>query len=117
MNMKMYKGLAIIFGFLFLGEAIEKLLRIPVPGNVIGMLLLTFALIFGLVDLKDVEDVGTFLIRNMSIMFIPPGVGIIVYWSLVRANILPIAVALVVSFAITIVFTAKVVETVRRVTR
>jgi len=34
----MYRGLAIIFGFLFLGEIIESL-GIPVPGSVLGMVL------------------------------------------------------------------------------
>ncbi len=112
--MRFYKGLAIIMGFLFVGEAVEKLLKIPVPGNVIGMLLLTGALLSGFVKLEDVEEVGTFLIRNMSIMFIPPGAGIIVYWGLVKTQLVPIAVALVVSFAVTIVFTAKTVEILRR---
>ena len=110
----MYKGLVIIFGFLFLGEAIEKVLNIPVPGNVIGMLLLTVALILGIVELKDVEEVGTFFIKNMSVMFIPPGVGIVVYWNLVKSQIVPISVALLISFVVTIVFTAKVVEIMRR---
>ena len=112
--MRFYKGLAIIMGFLFAGEAVEKFLKIPVPGNVIGMLLLTGALLSGFVKLEDVEEVGTFLIRNMSIMFIPPGAGIIVYWGLVKSQLVPIAVALVVSFAVTIVFTAKTVEILRR---
>ncbi len=112
--MRMYKGLSIILGFLFLGEAITKLTKIPVPGNVVGMVLLTLALLFGLVELRDVEEVATFLIRNMSVMFIPPGVGIILYWSMVRAQLLPISVALIASFAITIIFTAKTVELIRR---
>ncbi len=115
--MGMYRGLAIIFCFLFLGEAIEKLTSAPAPGSVIGMLLLTFSLMAGIVKVEDVEEVGTFLIKNMSIMFIPPGVGIVVYWSLVKQQLLPISVALLVSFALTIVFTAKVVEVIRRLTR
>lgn len=37
-----------------------SLLKIPVPGNVVGMLLFTYALILGVVDLEDVDEVGTF---------------------------------------------------------
>ncbi|BAT71951.1 effector of murein hydrolase LrgA [Thermosulfidibacter takaii ABI70S6] len=113
----MYKGLTIIFGFWFVGELLVSLLKIPVPGNVVGMLLFTYALILGVVDLEDVDEVGTFLLRNMSIMFIPPGVEIVVYWSLVKENLLPISVALIVSFILTIVLTAKMVELIRRVGR
>ncbi len=112
--MGMYLGLAIILGFLFTGQAISSLTHIPVPGSVLGMILLTLALMTGVVKLEHVEEVGTFLIRNMSVMFIPPGVGVIVYWSLVRKDLLPISVALVVSFFFTMVLTAKVVELIRR---
>ncbi len=112
--MELYRGLAIILGFLFTGQAISKFTHIPVPGSVLGMILLTLALIAGVVKLEHVEEVGTFLIRNMSVMFIPPGVGVILYWSLVKKEFLPISVALVVSFAITIVLTAKMVELIRR---
>ncbi len=112
--MEMYRGLAIILGFLFAGQAISKLTHIPVPGSVLGMILLTLALMVGVVKLEQVEEVGTFLIKNMSVMFIPPGVGVILYWSLVKKEFLPISVALVLSFALTMVLTAKVVELVRR---
>ncbi len=111
--MQMYLGLAIILGFLFTGQAISKLSHLPVPGSVLGMIMLTLALMSGIVKLEQVEEVGTFLIKNMSVMFIPPGVGVILYWSLVKKQFLPISVALVVSFALTIVLTAKVVELVR----
>ncbi len=112
--MEIYRGLAIILGFLFSGQAISKLTHIPVPGSVLGMIFLTLALMTGVVKLEHVEEVGTFLIRNMSVMFIPPGVGVVVYWSLVKRDLLPISVALVVSFILTIVLTAKVVELIRR---
>ncbi|AFK23294.1 CidA/LrgA family protein [Pyrococcus sp. ST04] len=109
----MYKGLAIIFGFLFLGEIVENL-GVPVPGSVLGMLFLTFALITGIVKVKDVEKEGEFLVRNMSVMFIPPGVGIILYLNLLRQNLIPITVALVLSFLITLFITGKTVEVLRK---
>ena len=112
--MEMYRGLAIILGFLFAGQAISRFTHIPVPGSVLGMILLTLALMTRVVKLEHVEEVGGFLIRNMSVMFIPPGVGVILYWSLVKEQIVPISVALVLSFAITIMLTAKVVELIRR---
>ena len=112
--MNMYHGLAIILGVFFLGEAVSKLTHIPVPGSVLGMILLTLALMSGMVKLEHVEEVGTFLIKNMSVMFIPPGVGVILYWSLVKKEFLPISIALVLSFALTMVLTAKAVELIRR---
>ncbi len=108
-----YKGLAIIFGFYFLGEVTVELSGLPVPGNVVGMIFLVFALLSGIVDLKDVEKEAEFFVENMSIMLIPPGVGIILYLGLLRKELLPIAGGLILSFLITIVLTAKIVEVLR----
>ena len=110
----MYKGLVIIFGFLFLGEALVRILNLPIPGNVVGMILLTLALVLDLVKLEDVEREAEMLVRNMSIMFIPPGVGIVLYWGLIKSQAVPIFIALIVSFFVTIILTAKLVEFLRR---
>lgn len=109
----MYKGLAIIFGFYFLGESISRFLSLPVPGNVLGMILLTIALLSGVIDLQDVEREAEFFVDNISIMFIPPGVGIILYFGLLKEEIVPIVGTLVLSFVITLVFVGKMVEALR----
>lgn len=109
----MYKGLTLIFGFYFAGELIGELLNLHIPGSVIGMILLVFALISGLVDVDDVEKEAGLFIENMSIMFIPPGVGIILYLGLLKTELIPIFGALLLSFLITIVFTGKIVEVLR----
>ena len=110
----MYKGLAIIFGFLFLGEIVVRGLNLPIPGNVVGMVLLTLALIFNVVKIEDVEKEAELFVKNMSIMFIPPGVGIVLCWGLIKSQAVSIFVALVVSFLATITLTAKFVEILRR---
>jgi len=43
-----HKGLALVFGLYFLGELTSDLLKLPVPGSVLGMLYLTLALLSGL---------------------------------------------------------------------
>jgi len=109
----MYKGLAIIFGFYFLGELASELGNLPIPGNVLGLIFLVLALGGGLIDLKDVEREAEFFVDNMSIMFIPPGVGVMLYFGLLRDELIPIIGALILSFVITIVFTGKIVEVLR----
>jgi len=112
--MRPYRGLAVIFGFYALGELVSSSLNLPVPGSVLGMLFLLFALLSGAVKLEWVENEAEFLVKNMSVLFIPPGVGIILYLGLIRAQILPISLALVLSFVITLFVTAKTVEVLRR---
>ncbi|ACS34321.1 CidA/LrgA family protein [Thermococcus gammatolerans] len=112
--MRPYRGLTVIFGFYALGEIVSSGLHLPVPGSVLGMLFLLFALLSGAVKLEWVENEAEFLVKNMSVLFIPPGVGIILYLGLIRAQLVPVSVALVLSFVITLFVTAKTVEVLRR---
>lgn len=112
--MNPYRGLAIIFGFYATGEVLSSGLGLPFPGSVVGMLLLLGALLTGILRIEWVEEEAEFLVRNMSVMFIPPGVGIVTYLGLMRSQSVPIFVALTLSFLITLVVTAKTVELLRR---
>ncbi len=113
-SMRPYRGLAIIFGFYALGEFTSFALNLPIPGSVLGMLYLLAALLGGAVKLEWVEDEAELFVRNMSVMFIPPGVGIVTYLALIRSQAVPIFTALVLSFLVTLVVTAKTVEFLRR---
>ncbi|AEK73463.1 putative effector of murein hydrolase [Thermococcus sp. 4557] len=112
--MRPYRGLAIIFGFYALGEFTSFALNLTIPGSVLGMLFLLGSLLAGLIKLEWVEGEAELFVRNMSVMFIPPGVGIVTYLGLIKSQVIPIFVALVLSFLITLVVTAKTVEFLRR---
>mgnify|MGYP001094220001 CR=1 FL=1 len=56
----MLKGMTILLVLLGLGEIISRLLPIPIPGNVIGLLLMVLALVMGLVKLEQVRKQETF---------------------------------------------------------
>ena len=93
----MIKGIAILFIFLTVGEAISLISQLPIPGNVIGMLLLTMALHFKLVRLEDIRSVAEGLLKYLALFFVPPGVGLIVYFDLIKQEWLAIVLANVVS--------------------
>ncbi len=108
--MAFYRGLAIIFSFYALGEFTSFVLNLSIPGSVIGMLYLLAALLGGAVRLEWVENEAELFVKNMSIMFVPPGVGIVAYLGLLKAQAVPVFGALVVSFLVTLFVTAKTVE-------
>ncbi|MCD6372534.1 MAG: CidA/LrgA family protein [Thermococcus sp.] len=112
--MKPYRGLAIIFGFYAVGELVSETSNLPIPGSVLGMLFLLLALLTGAIRLEWVEGEAELLVRNMSVMFIPPGVGIVTYIGLMKSQVVPITAALILSFLITLLITAKTVEFLRR---
>ena len=73
--MKYLSQFCIILGFTLAGEALQRLLPLPVPASVYGLALLFLALCLGLVKTEQVKDAAGFLISVMPVMFVAPAVG------------------------------------------
>ncbi len=95
--MKYLSQFCIILGFTLAGEALQRLLPLPIPASVWGLALLFLALCFGLVKLEQVKDAAGFLISVMPLMFVSPAVGIVENWSLISGQLLPIFLLLAAS--------------------
>jgi holin-like protein len=92
-------ALLIIVVHLFAGRFASAALTLPVPGSVIGMLLLAATLRIGIIRLPHVRPATDPLLRYMALFFVPPGVGIILYFDLLAREWLPIVAATVLSTA------------------
>lgn len=79
-------GFGIIMGFWAAGECLSVLMGHFVPGSVVGMLLLFFALLMKWVKAERIEKVAHFLTGNMTIFFIPAVMGIMDQWGVIRMN-------------------------------
>ena len=95
----------ILFGCLALGEIIVWLTGITIPSSIIGMLLLTTLLQTKVIKMEWVKGMSDFLISNMGFFFVPPGVALMLYTDLIRAELLPIVVATVASTVLVLVVT------------
>ncbi len=95
----------IIFGCLALGELVVWLTGITIPSSIIGMLLLAALLQMKVIKLEWVKGMSDFLISNMGFFFVPPGVALMLYLDLIKAEFLPIAVATVVSTVLVLIVT------------
>ncbi|MBD8976319.1 CidA/LrgA family protein [Veillonella magna] len=69
-------GLAIIAG---IGNMITELLHLPLPGTLVGMILLFVLLLTGVVKLEWFEQGAAVLIGELLLFFIPSAIGIIQY--------------------------------------
>lgn len=107
---------ALLFAFLAAGELIVAVTKIPIPSSIIGMLLLTTALKYRIIRLNQVERVADFLVRNLGFFFVPAGVGLMCCLDLLKSELIPIAVATIVSTFIIIAVTGWVHQYVRRFT-
>lgn len=69
-------GLAIIAG---IGNMITEVLHLPLPGTLVGMILLFVLLLSGVVKLEWFEQGAAVLIGELLLFFIPSAIGIIQY--------------------------------------
>jgi holin-like protein len=91
-----------------LGEVIVRAAGVPIPGPVLGTLLMLAAL----AALREVPDelnaVAAVLLSHLSLLFVPAGVGVMLHVARIKAEWLPLLVGLFVSTALTIAVTALV---------
>ena len=99
--MKYVSQFCIILGFTLVGEALQRLLPLPIPASVYGLVLLFAALCTGIVTVSQVKETGTFLTSVLPLLFVAPTVGIVEHWGLIRPNLLPIALLLIGSTVLT----------------
>lgn len=102
----MVRALGILLFCQLLGELLVRLLGIPVPGPVAGMAMLLAAFVArgGVAD--DLRAVSRNLLLNLSLLFVPAGVGIMVHMDRVRDEWPVLAGALFLATAITVIVTA-----------
>lgn len=87
--------LLVLYGFLLIGEAIQALLNLPMPGSIIGFLLLFSALLLKIYPLEWIDAGATFLLSFLSLYFIPATVGVVEYGPLFSGKgvlLLPIVI-------------------------
>jgi putative effector of murein hydrolase LrgA (UPF0299 family) len=104
------QAFAVLLVFQCLGEGLVFLFGWPVPGPVTGMLLLLAALV-AVPRLQDVVESGASeLLRHLSLLFVPAGVGIVVAASSGSGQWLAIAASVVASTLVTLAVTALVLQ-------
>ncbi|MFA5701107.1 MAG: CidA/LrgA family protein [Desulfuromonas sp.] len=93
----MLRGMAILLGLQLVGELSTYVLKIPLPGSVVGMLLLLAGLRGGILRVDWVREAAELLLQNMSLLFVPAGVGVMVYAGLITQHWLPLTTATICS--------------------
>jgi len=99
--MKYVSQFCIIMGFTLAGETLQRLLPLPIPASVYGLVLLFAALCLKLIRLEQVKETGDFLRSLLPLLFVSPTVGIIEHWNVIQPDILPIALLIVSTTVVT----------------
>ena len=102
----MLYALAVLFAFQLLGEFLARFTGLPLPGALIGTLLLLLGLLFYKRLPKTLEDTAQVLLQNMMLLFIPVIAGVMLEFDHLRREWLPFVLSCVVGAAITFTATA-----------
>lgn len=106
----MLAALTQLLVFQLLGEVVARWFALPVPGPVLGMLLLFLALALRGGPGAELQATSQNLLQHLSLLFVPAGVGIMVHLNRVADEWLPLLLSLLISTAATLVVTALVMK-------
>lgn len=95
--MKYVSQFLIIMTISLLGEVLSRLSPLPIPASVFGILLLFTALCLKIVKLEQVKEAGAFLSSILSVLFVPPVVGLLEQWAVIKDSIVLIVLLSIVT--------------------
>lgn len=75
--MKYLKQVSIIFAFTFISEILNKIIPLPIPASIYGLVFLFLCLEFKIIKIDQIKDTADFLLAILPIMFVPSSVGFI----------------------------------------
>ena len=68
--------LAVIFAICVAGEFLHRIVGIPLPGNIIGMVLLLTLLCLKIIKPEQISGVSSFFLNHLALFFLPPSIAI-----------------------------------------
>ncbi len=117
MTMKIVKSIVQI-GFLYflllMGNSIARLLHLPIPGSIIGLVLLLLLLQFHIIKLEWIELGAALLLSELLLFFIPSAIGVIDYDALFGVQGMKVVLVIVGSAIIVLFVTGYTAQWLER---
>ena len=110
--MKYINQFAIILAISLVGELLNRLIPLPVPASIYGMVILFTALCTGVVKLSSVKETGYFLVQILPLLFIPATVGLLDAWGIMQGFLTAIIVISLISTVLVILVAGRVTQLV-----
>lgn len=108
--MKYLNQFLIIMAFTLAGEALQRIVPLPIPASVYGLVLLFAALCLKIVKTEQVKEAGSFLTSLLPLLFISPVAGILSNWSLIRGSLLPVCALVLISTVLIFGLTGRLTQ-------
>lgn len=95
--------ITLIYGIYAIGSLLQGFLNLPIPGSIIGLLLLFAGLTIKLVPAQAVEAGAGILLRYLPLLFVPATAGVVNYFSLFAGRTIWLFVITIISTVLVMV--------------
>lgn len=96
------------------GDWLVRTTHLPVPGSVIGLVVLAALIETRVLPLQLVRDAAELLVRHLALLYVPAGVALLAYWSVVRHDLLAITIAALASLVAVLLVVGHVAQRLER---
>ena len=105
---------ALIISISFIGEILNKLIPLPVPASIYGLVILFLCLELKIIKLHQVKEAGDFLLVMMPVMFVQSSVGFMTAFPVMKKyGLCFVVIADVTTFCV-MVITGHIVQLIIR---
>lgn len=101
-------GLLMLFVFYIVGEVVVQSASLPLPGALVGLLLLLFTLLFLKRTPASIASGARPLLSHMTVLFVPAVCAVMLMWQDIAPYLTSISVAIFISTAVSLGATAWV---------
>lgn len=106
----MLESLAVLLLCQLLGELFVIYLDLPIPGPVVGMIILFIGLMIRGNIPEELSNTANGLLEQLSLLFVPAGVGVMTHLTLLGEQWLPLSASLIISTILTIAITGLLMQ-------
>lgn len=110
----MLAAITTLLVYQLVGEVLVHFFALPVPGPVVGLLLLFLSLWAKGSIPEGLHTTANTILQHLSLLFVPAGVGVMVHVARVSGEIVPILVAVLGSTALAIAAAALTMQVLVR---
>jgi holin-like protein len=96
------------------GSWFVRVTHLPVPGSVVGLLVLALLIETRILPLELVRSAAELLVRHLALLYVPAGVALLAYWGTVRHDLVAISVAALASLASVLLVVGHLVQRLER---
>jgi holin-like protein len=113
-KLKLFREALIILGIYLVGEVLSSALHLPVPGNILGMVILFILLCTKVVKVENISNVTDFLLNHLSFFFIPAGVGLMTSLDIIKSTWWQLSLVCLITTSIIIGTTGTIVQVISK---